>query len=185
MPATARVPKPKTEGSPAKMSHYVLRTARRAEMHAWYANVLGAETMFASDRISFLTYDDEHHRIAFLSHDGLRDADMTAAGLDHVAFTYRSLAELIAAYERLKRQAIMPVWQVNHGPTTSLYYRDPDGNKVELQVDNFASVADLNAWFATGVFDRNARGVDIDMDDLAARWRAGAPERELLYPRQT
>jgi catechol-2,3-dioxygenase len=24
----------------------------------------------------------------------------------------------------------------NHGLTTSLYYRDPDGNKVELQVDN-------------------------------------------------
>lgn len=185
MPATARVPAPKTEGAPAKISHYVLRTSRRAEMHAWYLNVLGAETMFESDRISFLTYDDEHHRIAFLAHEGLRDADMGAAGLDHVAFSYHRIGELIAAYERLKGQGIMPVWQVNHGPTTSLYYRDPDGNKVELQVDNFATVADLNAWFATGAFNRNARGIDIDMDDLARRWRAGAPEAELLRPMQT
>jgi len=26
---------------------------------------------------------------------------------------------------------------VNHRPTTSMYYRDPDGNRVELQIDNF------------------------------------------------
>ena len=27
---------------------------------------------------------------------------------------------------------------VQHGPTTSIYYCDPDGNMVELQIDNLA-----------------------------------------------
>ena len=31
----------------------------------------------------------------------------------------------------------MPVRTINHGPTVSMYYKDPDGNQVELQVDVF------------------------------------------------
>ena len=40
-------------------------------------------------------------------------------------------------YKRLKQQDIVPWWCINHGPTTSMYYRDPDNNQIELQVDIF------------------------------------------------
>ena len=40
-------------------------------------------------------------------------------------------------YLRLKKQGIVPHTCMNHGFTTSLYYLDPDGNEVEIQVDNF------------------------------------------------
>jgi catechol-2,3-dioxygenase len=36
----------------------------------------------------------------------------------------------------LKGAGITPFVSVNHGLTTSFYYRDPDGNGVELQIDN-------------------------------------------------
>ena len=60
-----------------------------------------------------------------------------ARGLEHVAFTYASLGDLLDTYERLRELGITPYWSINHGPTTSLYYRDPDGNGIELQIDSF------------------------------------------------
>ena len=42
-----------------------------------------------------------------------------------MAFTYEKLSELLGNYERLRDRGIKPVWCVNHGPTTSMYYSDP------------------------------------------------------------
>jgi hypothetical protein len=97
-----------------------------------------------------------------------------------VAFTYASLADLVDTYERLKELGIRPYWSINHGPTTSCYYRDPDGNQVELQIDNFESTDALNAWFRSGAFADNPIGVEFDPDDLIARYRAGTPQEELV-----
>ena len=182
MPATAHVPAPKGNESPAKLAHVVLRTNRLEEMRSWYTTVLGAEAMFANDRIVFLTYDDEHHRLALIKRHNLTEPREDTVGLDHFAFSHRDLASLVAAYQRLAAKGIRPVWTINHGPTTSLYYKDPDGNRVELQVDNFKSVAELNAWFSTGAFDRNPIGVEFDMSELTARFRNGEPDAELLFP---
>lgn len=182
---TAHVPTDLTGLRPAKLAHIVLKTDKLEEMAAFYRTFLGADALFGNDRIVFLTYDDEHHRLALIRRPNMDRPQPNAAGLDHFAFSYRTLSELAAAYERLKAAGIKPDWQINHGLTTSLYYRDPDGNRVEIQVDNFPSVALLNEWLATGAFDRNPIGVEIDMDELASRSHAGAPESELLRPRST
>ncbi len=179
----ARVPRPNDLPSPARFAHAVLRTNDLEAMRQWYSTVLGAETMFANERIVFITYDDEHHRIAFIKRPGLEPAVDGTVGLDHLAYAYDTLADLVGAYERLKAAGITPHRAVNHGPTTSMYYADPDGNGVELQVDNFRSVGALNDWFASGEFNRDQMGADIDMDDIARRLHDGAPEAELLMPR--
>lgn len=166
--------------SPAKLAHLVLRTPRFAEMMAWYMKVLDADVAFETPFISFITYDDEHHRVAFVNQAQLGDVDPMAAGLDHVAFTYASLSDLIATYERLKAEGITPGWCINHGPTTSLYFADPDGNQVELQVDNFATEEDLTSWFNSGVFQSNPIGVEFDPDTLAERFHAGISVEHLL-----
>ena len=57
-----------------------------------------------------------------------------------------------------------------------------DGNGVELQVDNFGSVDELNNWFASGAFSRTQFGAKIDMDDISRRLREGVPEPDLLMP---
>lgn len=106
-------------------------------------------------------------------------------GMAHFAYSYNSLADLVAIYEYLKSVDIHPYRQINHGPTTSIYYHDPDGNAVELQTDNFDSNEALNEWFSTGAFDREPIGVEIDMDRLSARLAAGEPESELKKPLQT
>lgn len=67
---------------------------------------------------------------------------------------------------------MQPVWSINHGPTTSLYYLDPEGVKVELQVDNFESAGELDAWFRAGDFATNPIGVEFDPEVLLAQHRA-------------
>lgn len=166
--------------SPVKLAHIVLRTPRFQEMIAWYVQVLDARVVFESPILAFLTYDEEHHRVAFVNQPQLADRDAGAAGVDHVAFTYASLYELVATYDRLKAAGLKPYWCINHGPTTSLYYRDPDRNQVELQIDNFDDLADLDSWMASGAFDANPIGVEFDPDLLSELLATGAPPASLL-----
>lgn len=183
--AHAHVPAPNAAPKPAYFAHIVLYTKKRAEMTDWYCHVLGAQVVGDTKGISFLTYDDEHHRVAIIERDGIGDKVPNTVGMAHFAYSYHSLADLVAIYEHLKEKGIHPVRQINHGPTTSLYYHDPDGNAVELQTDNFDSNEELNAWFATGAFDREPIGVLIDMDDIFMRLKAGVSEAELKKPLQT
>lgn len=178
----AKVPTANATISPAYFSHIVFYTRRFAEMIDWYRTLLGADIMLQSERIAFLTFDDEHHRVAIIKRDDLQDRPGDAYGFAHAAWTYDSLSSLVATYERLNANGVKPVREINHGPTTSLYYEDPDGNRIELQVDNFATVADLNDWFATGAFDQNPIGIEIAFDDLCSRFHAGVAEADLLRP---
>jgi catechol 2,3-dioxygenase-like lactoylglutathione lyase family enzyme len=88
--------------SPKKLSHIVLQTNRRREMIDWYCTVLGAEILYEAERISFISYDDEHHRVAFLDPGPLADRQPDAAGLNHVAFTFAGLDDLTDNYLRLE-----------------------------------------------------------------------------------
>ena len=116
--------------SPTKLAHVVLRTNQMDKMMDWYTTFLGGRVVHSNPMIGFMTYDDEHHRIAFINMPDMPDKVRHSAGLEHIAFTFDSLADLLTAYrQRLAQpQPIKPVWCVNHGITTSLYYKDPDGN---------------------------------------------------------
>lgn len=164
---------------PAKFAHAVLRTNKFQAMVDWYTIVLGAEVVFGNPNIAFMTYDDEHHRLAIVAYPGTEDRSPRSAGLDHLAYTYASLGDLVATYERLKAAGITPVAPINHGMTLSMYYRDPDGNKVELQIDNFATVEELKGFFRSNDFSKNPIGVSFDPEELARQYHAGVPDSEL------
>jgi hypothetical protein len=129
--------------------------------------------------LAFMTYDDEHHRIAIAAFPGIEDRAPHGAGLDHLAYTYSSLGDLVATYERLKAAGITPVVPINHGLTLSMYYRDPDGNKVELQIDNFETMEQMKGFFRSNDFSKNPIGVSFDPDELARQYHAGVPEAEI------
>lgn len=167
-------------GSPVKMSHYVLQTNQIPALRDWYLTVLGGEVVHEDDHLCFLTYDEEHHRLALLDFEPLTPKGERDVGLNHVAFSFATLGDLLGTWERLKAGGIAPNWCVNHGPTTSLYYRDPDGNGVELEVENFAVLEDCKQYMRGPDFARNPRGIEFDPGDMLRRLRAGTPERELM-----
>jgi len=156
---------------PAKLAHFVIRSPRYEDSIAWWRTVLGAEVRHQNDFLCFLADDDEHHRLAILSVPTLAENDRRAAGLEHVAFTYDNLDDLLTTYERLKEAGITPIAPINHGMTLSMYYADPDGNQVELQIDTMTA-ADAEDFMTGPVFAANPIGVPFDPDDLVAR-RAG------------
>ena len=164
---------------PAKFAHAVLATKQFQAMVDWYKTVQEAEVVHSNGMLAFMTYDDEHHRIAIAAVPGLEDKPRHSVGLDHLAYTYANLGDLVYTYERLKQAGILPVVTINHGPTTSMYYRDPDGNRVELQIDNFESVEALKGFFHSHEFEKNPIGVSFNPDELARDFHAGVPESEL------
>ena len=158
---------------PVKFAHVVYMTRRFDEMIAWYRDVFEAEVVYENPALAFLTYDDEHHRFAFANLDVLKPGgksrdDRGEIGVNHIAYTYRTAGDLLATYARLKHAGIKPYWPVHHGTTLSLYYTDPDGNRMEFQVD-CGTVQEATALMRTPGYASNPVGVLYDPDALLAR----------------
>ena len=172
--------------SPSLFAHFVLRTANREPLKKWYQSVLNARLVFENDYISFITYDDEHHRVALLNYalvrgeEGEKNVPRGQVGVDHLAYGFASLKDLLEKYDQLKDLGIKPYWSIHHGVTLSLYYADPDGNQMEFQVDCFPTNDAANAFMRGPHFDVNPVGVEFDPDALLARLRAGASEQSLI-----
>ncbi|KAI1463138.1 Glyoxalase/Bleomycin resistance protein/Dihydroxybiphenyl dioxygenase [Daldinia caldariorum] len=164
---------------PSRLAHVVLRTPESKPMLEFYKIFLGARVVAGNDSISFLTYDDEHHRIAIMEVPDCGDKNRMTAGLDHISFTFETLDDLLVAYQQRKAHGIVPIWCVNHGPTTSMYYQDPDGNVLETQVDNLSTVEESMEYMASPEFAENPIGIDFDPEDLIKRLESGEPEKEL------
>jgi hypothetical protein len=62
-----------------------------------------------------------------------------------VGLALAAASHVVLRTNRKKDMRIRPFYSINHGPTTSLYYTDPDGNRVELLVDNFATAGEGQA----------------------------------------
>jgi catechol-2,3-dioxygenase len=169
---------------PVKLAHVVYMTRRFDEMVNWYASVFEASIIYRNPALAFLTYDDEHHRFAFANLDVLRPAavgadDRGAIGVNHVGFTYAGIGDLLLTYDRLKKAGVHHYWAVHHGTTLSLYYKDPDGNRMEFQVD-CGTVEQANAYMASEAFAANPVGVRYEPDRLLAKYRAGVSPEDLM-----
>jgi len=165
---------------PSGLAHVVFRTANIKALVEFWTTFLGAERVFESESIAFLRYDEEHHRVAIINDESTGPRSATAAGLHHVAFTYTTLRALLQAWKLREKLGIKPTWCVNHGPTTSVYYKDPDGNAIETQVDNFGTVEEANEFMTSKFFKENPIGTEIDPDELLRRLEAGEDEKAML-----
>jgi catechol 2,3-dioxygenase len=137
----------------------------------------GAENGPPFSALAFVSNDEVHHRIVFFEMPGLV-ADPNKrhhAGLQHIAFAYKTLDDLLGSYARLKGLGILPVWAADHGVGTSFYYEDPDQNNVELNVNNYG-----NDWTATEHMKTAPPTVaPVDPDKMMAAREAGASVWEL------
>ncbi|MBV8190411.1 MAG: VOC family protein [Alphaproteobacteria bacterium] len=170
---------------PSRFVHVVYRTRQFDEMIAWYQAVLDCKVQYKNPALAFLTYDEEHHRVALINLAAVQPQAAPAEGrgmigVDHVAYTYDTVEDLLENYAQLKEKGIMPYWCVHHGVTMSMYYADPDGNQMELQVDAYLSGDDANRYMQGPHFETNPIGVEYDPDELLARVRAGTPGSAFL-----
>jgi catechol-2,3-dioxygenase len=166
-----------------KLAHIVLQTNRLTDMRDWYCALLSARVVYENPAVCFLTFDAEHHRVAFVSPPGPRLAERSplTVGLQHSAYTFDTLLELLERYEALKAGGLEPFVPIQHGVTTSLYYRDPDGNLAELQVDTFATPeAATNYMMTAQEYAEDTIGPSFDPQLMLDELRAGRSEDELM-----
>ncbi len=164
------------------LHHFNLKTMRMQEMIDWYEAVVGMKANYQFPGGAWLTNDEANHRLALLVSPYLSDdADkLMHTGFHHSAFEFPSMGDLFDTYVRLKAAGIMPHASLDHGLTTSFYYEDPDGNSVELQVDNFKSWEESSEWMRTSPqFAANPIGMPVDPEQMIAAHKAGASFAEV------
>jgi catechol 2,3-dioxygenase len=151
--------------------HVNLKTTRLQAMIDWYATVVGADVVFQDATGAWLSNDGANHRIALLAFPGFIDdpEKETRTGMHHSAFEFDSFEDLNSTYLRLRETAITPDICIDHGMTFSYYYKDPDGNHVELQCDNFGDWAASKQWMRSSEeFHANPIGHFVDPGKVAA-----------------
>jgi catechol 2,3-dioxygenase-like lactoylglutathione lyase family enzyme len=121
-------------------------------------------------------------RIAVFECKDLGDGP-SSHGLHHFQLRTPGIEALMELYRRLKERGYPPVEASNHGPGTSFYYLDPDGNRVELSSLNFSSQDEMRRFMATDEFRSNPNGSPLDPERLAAAAQAGGNLSELIWER--
>ena len=170
---------------PTKLAHVVYMTRRFEEMIDWYQKVFEAKVQHQNPAIAFLTYDDEHHRFAIanmavFSPNGTETEARNQIGVNHVGYTFANVGELLNTYARLKQLDIHPYWRIHHGITLSVYYRDPDGNRMEFQVDCCKNAQEAHEYMHSDAFKANPVGVEVDFDSLLEQFKSGVPAEMLM-----
>jgi catechol-2,3-dioxygenase len=153
-------------------------------MTGWYGQVLGmtinhrsAAPAGAAGRrpfsaVAFIGNDEVHHRLALFEVPGVAgDPDKARhIRLQHIAFEYQTIDDLLGTYARLKSLGILPVMAADEGMGTSFYYVDPDQNNVEININNYG-----NEWTATEHMKNSPFGrALVDPDKMIAARKAGA-----------
>ena len=164
------------------MHNVNLKTIRFEEMIDFYVTVLGVEVVFKNDWACFTSNDDAHHRVVFICLPGMKnDPDKVPhTGMHHTAWDYGSLEDLNATYERLRDAGIMPSMCVDHGMAIAYYYADPDGNLVELQVDNFPTQKEAQDYMRNSPeFRADPLGTFMDPELVIAEMASGLSHEEV------
>jgi catechol-2,3-dioxygenase len=120
-----------------KLGHVVLKVRDAARSRDFYTRTLGLKVAHENldQGMVFLSFGREHHELALFQ---LATGEPPAAaqpGLHHVAWRLPGFEELRAAYRELEAMGIAVESTVEHNVTRSIYFPDPDGNRVELYCD--------------------------------------------------
>jgi catechol 2,3-dioxygenase-like lactoylglutathione lyase family enzyme len=174
------------------LHHYGLVTANAAALVDFYTMVLGAEINLrllpgrehkqGPETIAFLGTDLAHHRLTIVelpveANPGERQK---YARPQHVAWAYESIADLLHSYERLRDLDLRPVFCGNHGPQVYFFYKDPDGNLVELKADMPGEGKSREYYRKSEDIRVNNMGTQIDPEKMLAAWKAeGLSEADL------
>jgi catechol 2,3-dioxygenase len=120
------------------LGHVVLKVRDRAKAEAFYNGVLGLPVATRSDQLkmTFFALGNTHHDFAVAEVGP--DAPGTtreAVGLAHVAFKIGDDIETLKQAKAELDAAGIACAAADHGVSKSLYFADPDGNRIELYVD--------------------------------------------------
>lgn len=129
-----------------RMSHLGICVEDLVEMENFYTGILG---FTVTDRgevlgmdIVFLSRDPGSHHQVVLTTGRPRNigrnvlAPDFGAVINQISFELSNLTELKQMYEYLLGKGLTDFMLANHGTAWSIYFDDPEGNKIEIFVDS-------------------------------------------------
>ena len=122
-----------------KLGHVVLKVRDARTSKDFYTRALGLRVAHEDyDRGAvFLSFGTQHHDLALFQLATGEAPAATRPGLHHTAWQLGSFEELQAAHHELRELGIAVDSTIAHNVTRSVYFHDPDGNRVELYCDMF------------------------------------------------
>jgi catechol 2,3-dioxygenase-like lactoylglutathione lyase family enzyme len=112
-----------------------------ARMEDFYTRLLGftvtdrgdLETPRGKVFLVFLSRDPkEHHQIVLASG---RPGELGFNPINQISFRMADFAGLREMHRRLQAEGVAELSPVSHGNALSVYFRDPEGNRIELFID--------------------------------------------------
>jgi catechol 2,3-dioxygenase len=122
-----------------QLGHAVIKVRNRETAEEFYGEVLGMPIVARRDQPAMTFFSlGNHHDFAILAvGDDAPDPAANAPGLYHLAFRIGdSIEDLQEAKRRLEDHGVQIDMIADHTVTKSVYFRDPDGNGVEVYVDS-------------------------------------------------
>jgi len=121
-----------------RFSHVGLFVTEMARMADFYTRVLGFtvtdEGKLGESRLTFLSRDPaDHHQIVLAEGRPLGLPDRI---VNQISFRLSSLADLQRFYRLVREEAPRDLVAVSHGNAWSIYFRDPEGNRIEVFTDS-------------------------------------------------
>jgi catechol-2,3-dioxygenase len=122
----------------AALSHFGIHVTDAARMEDFYTRVMG---LLVTDRgtlphgptLTFLSHDpDQHHQLVLVTG---RPPGIEFNVVNQISFKLPGLADLKAAHQRICAEGVKELRIVTHGNAWSIYFADPEGNRVEFFVD--------------------------------------------------
>jgi catechol-2,3-dioxygenase len=118
-------------------SHMGIYVTDPGRMEDFYTRVLGFAVTdrgtLGSTSLIFLSRDpQEHHQIVLASG---RPAPGGFNPINQMSFRMADFAGLREMHRRLEREGVQDLAPVSHGNALSIYFKDPEGNRIELFVD--------------------------------------------------
>jgi catechol 2,3-dioxygenase len=169
------------------LSHFGIHVTDMARMEDFYTRVLG---LLVSDRgalangptLVFLSRDpDEHHQLVLATG---RPPGGGYNVVNQISFKLPGLADLKAMHARARETGVKEFRIVTHGNAWSVYFADPEGNRVELFVDTpwhtpqpFAEPFDLEAPAETIMAQTEAICRNRPGFAMRADWRQAQVDR--------
>lgn len=138
MPQAAMAAQKGAPRVPLRMSHIGFYVHDLARMEDFYTRVLG---FTVTDRgkvreadIVFTSWDPkDHHQVALISG---RPKELAYNHVNQISFRVAGVEDLQAIWRRVKdEQGVHDLRPIDHGNAWSLYFRDPEGNRLEVFCD--------------------------------------------------
>ena len=125
----------------AQLGHIGFAVRDMDRMIEFYTRILGlvvnddgVSNRPGAPRIAFLSRNtDEHHQVAFVAG---RPDDGSRSMINQISFRVADLEDLRTFYTRLVAERVSEIDPRNHGNAWSLYFMDPEGNRLEIYTNS-------------------------------------------------